>query len=149
MTYASPYGSPVGLRARLVKHRAALGAKHHPWLGLGLVADLDLIMQFLDKHEWLEAMRTGSDPKLAEFATDLQRDQETLDAAYDAAEHARALPTDVDTLDPVAVIEHLDAEADKHEAFGRRVRDTLEQLGIVDADTPDEDIPALLTALLA
>lgn len=146
--YVSPYGKPAGLRARMAAHRKLLGTPGFPWHGLGLVADLELVMRFLDCDEWLEAVRTGPDTELAALASDLMADRETLDAAYNAMQHVKGVETH-DNDDPVSVIEALDKAATENEAFGRRIRDTLEQLGIVDDDTPDEQVPDLLRALLA
>lgn len=147
--YVSPYGKPRGLRARLEKHRATLSQSGLPWHGLGLIADVELIMQILNKREWLEAMHKSDDPDAQRFAAELLADDETLDAAWSAAEHAKALPKDTDTLDPVAVTEALDAEAVAAQRIVRAVRAGLERAGLADENTPDEMLADLLGVLLA
>ncbi len=147
--YVSPYGKPRGLRARLEKHRATLSQNGLPWHGLGLIADVELIMQILNKREWLEAMHKSADPDAQRFAAELLADDETLDAAWNAAEHAKALPDGTDTLDPVAVTEALDAAALQAQATNRGIRRVLEQAGVADDATTDDELPDLLRALLA
>lgn len=147
--YVSPYGQPRGLRARLAQHRANLSDRSYPWHGLGLIADVELIMQILNKREWLKAMHRSDDPAAQRFAAELLADDETLDAAWNAAEHAKALPKGTDTLDPVAVTEALDAEAVAAQRIVRAVRAGLERAGLADENTPDEMLADLLGVLLA
>lgn len=147
--YVSPYGRPRGLRARLAKHRANLSDRQYSWHGTGIIDDMELLMKFLNKREWLEAMRLSPDPEAQQFAAELLADDETLDAAYDAATHVKAIETDDIADDPVAVTEALDAEATKAQATNRGIRRVLEQAGVADDATTDEELPDLLRALLA
>ncbi len=148
--YVSPFGKPTGLKRRLLEHVERMGRDRNlPWLGTGIIEDLKLAAAILNKREWLEAMRLSNDPEAQRFAAELLDDDETLDAAWNAAEHAKALPDDVDKLDPVAVTEALDAEATKAQATNRSIRLVLEQAGVADDQTTDEELPDLLRALLA
>jgi hypothetical protein len=157
MAYASPYGRPLGLRARLARHRANLSDRSYPWHGMGLIADVELIMRFLDKREWLESLRTNPDPDAQRFADELLADTETLDAvqlaangvrtpiAANAADAAHRAPT----YDPVATVEQLDEAAQSALGAYRQVRTVLEQAGVADDATTDEELPGLIRALLA
>lgn len=156
--YVSPYGKPRGLRARLAKHRATLSDRSFPWHGTGLIDDMELIMAILDKREWLEAMRLSDDPDAQRFADELLDDDETNKAVQSAADQVRTKIPNVNTkitphrapsYDPVATIEHLDEAAAKAQAAVASMRRTLEQAGVVDDETPDDMLPALLQALLA
>lgn len=148
--YVSPYGKPRGLRRRLAEWADKMGSDRSlPWAGLGIIGDLKLAASILNKREWLEAMRLSNDPDAQRFAAELLADDESLDAAWNAAEHAKALPKGTDTLDPVAVTEALDEAATKAQATNRSIRRVLEQAGVADDQTTDEELPDLLRALLA
>ena len=148
--YVSPHGFARGLPARLAEWAQRMGADRSlPWAGLGICEDMKLAAAILNKREWLEAMRLSDDPKAQEFAAELLDDDETLDAAWNAAEHARALPKGTDTLDLVAVTEALDAAALQAQATNRSIRLVLEQAGVADDQTTDDELPDLLRALLA
>lgn len=148
--YVSPYGKPAGLPRRLAEWAQRMGTDRSlPWAGTGIIEDLKLAAAALNKREWLEAMRLSDDPEAQRFAAELLDDDETLDAAWNAAEHAKALPDDVDKLDPVAVVETLDATALQAQATNRGIRRVLEQAGVADDQTTDEELPDLLRALLA
>ena len=156
--YVSPYGKPRGLRERLAQHRARLSDRQYPWHGTGLIDDMELIMAILDKREWLEAMRLSDDPDAQRFAAELLDDDETNEAVQSAADQVRTKIPDVNTettpyrapsYDPVATIEHLDEAAAKAQAAVASMRRTLEQAGVVDDETPDDMLPAMLQALLS
>lgn len=147
--YVSPYGKPRGLRRRLAEWADKMGSDRSlPWAGLGIIGDLKLAASILNKREWLEAMRLSNDPDAQRFAAELLADDESLDAAWNAAEHAKALPKGTDTLDPVAVTEALDAEAVAAQRIVRAVRAGLERNGLADENTPDEMLADLLGVLL-
>lgn len=156
--YVSPYGKPRGLRARLAKFRTMLSQQGLPWHGTGIIDDMELLMQILNKREWLEKLRTSDDPDAQRFAAELLDDDETNEAVQSAADQVRTQIPDVNTestahraptYDPVATIEHLDEAAVSAQAAVAAMRRTLERAGVVDDETPDEMLPDLLQALLA
>ena len=157
--YQSPYGRPSGLRERLAAHRNNLSSTRYPWQGTGIIADLELLMQILDKREWLQAMLRSDDPDAQRFAAELLDDDETNEAMQLAAEQ---VATKVDanstaapplyrraSYDPVATIEQLDEAAQEAQRQVRAIRDVMQRAGAIDDETSDDDLPVFLQVLLS
>lgn len=148
--YVSPYGKPAGLARRLAEWADRMGTDRSlPWAGTGIIEDLKLAAAALNKREWLEAIRLSDDPEAQRFAAEALDDDETYEAANDAAAHVTGLPDEPHALEPVETIEKLDARVVELQRQVRGLRDVLEQSGVVDDETPDDDLPAILRALLS
>ncbi len=147
--YVSPHGKPRGLARRLAEWAERMGTdKGLPWAGLGIIRDLQMATHILNKREWLEAMRLSDDPEAQRFAEELLGDDETLDAAWNAAEHVKAAVPEFDTLDPVAAIETLDAAAVEAQRDYRAVRAVLVDAGALADDDTETPIADLVRALM-
>ena len=139
--YVSPHGHLVGLRARLAQWAARMGTDRSlPWVGLGLVNDLEVVVQLLNLREFAEWLKVQGPAEHQAFADDILRDQETIDAVGDALKHAGH---EVD--DPVQGVEALDREVRQVDA----IRQVLVDTGALAPDDQDTAIPDLLRALLA
>lgn len=148
--YVSPYGKPRGLAQRLADWAARMGTDSSlPWAGLGIIGDLKLASQLLNKREWLEAMRLSDDPEAQRFAEELLADNETYEAAEDAAAHVKGLPDEDCALDPVETIERLDAAALAAQQDYDRVRDVLVSCGALSDDDEETPVADLVRALLS
>ena len=143
--YQSPYGSPSGLLGRLAGHIRNLGQHGRPWLGLGLPADLRLIMQVLNKREFLERLRASDDPDAQRFAAELLDDTDELETVDDAASRVQGLPEIAEALPAVETLEKLDARAQDYEA----VRHVLIELGVLEANDRETPVADLVRAVLA
>lgn len=145
MAYVSPHGKPAGLAHRLAEWAERMGSdKGLPWAGLGIIGDLQLASRILNKREWLEAMRLSDDPEAQAFAAELLADNETYEAAEDAAAHVRGLPDEPHALDPVETIEKLDRRAQDYE----RVRAVLVDAGALADDDEETPVADLVRALM-
>lgn len=148
--YVSPYGKPRGLAARLADWAERMGSDRQlPWAGTGIIGDLKLAAQVLNKREWLEMLRLSSDPDAHRFATEALADDETLEAVQDAADRAQASNEKYSGADPVAVIEQLDEAALAARRDYAAVRDVLVQAGALADDDTETPVADLLRALLA
>lgn len=135
------FGAVVGLRQRLAEWCTCLGTDRTlPWVGLGLIRDLEIAMQLLDLREFAEWLRTKGDPDHARFADDILADQETIEAVHDALKHAGH-----DVHDPVMGVEALDKEVRQVDAIKQVLVDT----GALAKDDEETDLVALLRALLS
>lgn len=143
--YKSPYGQPRGLRARMASHINKLGQSGLPWHGLGLLADVRLLMQMLNKREWLEKLRASDDPDAQEFAAELLDDCDELETVDDAASRVQGLPDEKHALPAVETLERLDARAQDYE----RIRHVLVELGVLDASDRETPVADLVRAVLA
>ena len=142
MAYESPFGKPRGLVGRLADWADRMGKDRSlPWAGLGIIEDLRLMVQVLDKREWLEAMRLSDDPDAQRFARELLADNETVEAAEGAAYNAHHV-SDEAADDPVRAIEELDARL-------VRIRGVLVSTGALADDDTETDLADLLRALLS
>lgn len=145
MTYVSPYGQIPGLPGRLADwlHRLRTD-RTLPWVGLGLIHDLEALMQLLDLQEFAEWLRTKGDPAHAQFADAILRDQFTLEAVREAVDIAGYRTVS----DPVKAIETLDQECRGHEALADQMRQVLIDTGALAPDDTVTPLPDLLRALL-
>lgn len=148
MTYESPYGGIPGLPRRIAEWRDRLRVdKTLPWVGLGLIYDLEAIMQLLNLAEFAEWLRTKGDPAHAQFADAIMRDQFTLEAVRDAVDMAGYKHVS----DPVKAVETLDQECRDLQAqadVAEEMRRVLEDTGALDPNDLTTSLPDLLRALL-
>lgn len=144
--YVSPYGRLAGLDERM----AALCKRcrqndGRPFVGLGIIADLELVMRLLSLREYAEWLAVHGDDEQRRWSADIlelqDRDEEN-DQCF--ADIERVVPVGADQ--PYA--EAVEAVAAKAIQFDV-VRATLVNCGALTADDTDTDIPALLKALLA
>ncbi len=143
--YVSPFGKIKGLASRLAKWPKQLGHHGYPWVGTGIIKDLELAAQILNRREWLEALRVSDDPAAQEFAAELLDDDEELDAVYDAARHVQGLPRADSDRDAVETIEQLDKVATDYEG----VRSLLVEMGVLEADDRTTPVADLLRVVLS
>ena len=137
--YASPYGQLRGLPQRLAQWRARLGTDRTlPWVGTGLIADLEATMRLLNLREFADHLRVNGTPEQQAFAADILADQDTLEAVRQAVDTAGKR----DVPDPVRAIEIMDDEQ-------RAVRRVLIECGALAADDEDTDVAGLVRALLS
>lgn len=142
MTYVSPYGQPAGLAARLRQWIERLGGdKTLPWVGLGLIRDLEVTLQLLNLQEFAEWLRVNGPPEHQHFADDILADQFTLEAVRDACDVAGFR----DEPDPVKAVEKATEELRAFDAMRRVLVDT----GALADDDRDTSLPDLLRALLS
>ena len=135
------FGTVIGLPQRLAAHINRLGTDRSlPWVGLGLINDLEIAVQLLNLTEFAEWLRTKGDPEHARFGDDILADQETLEAVHQALHTAGH-----DQADPVAGVESLDEEVRQVDAIKQVLIDT----GALAKDDTKTDMVALLRALLS
>ena len=140
--YVSPHGHLSGLRDRLAKWVERMGRDRSlPWVGLGVVNDLEVTLQLLNLREFAEWLRVNGPPEQQGFAADILADQETLEAVRQAADMAGYR----DEPDPVRVVERLDDEVRALDAM----RAVLVEKGALANDDYDTPLPDLLRALLS
>lgn len=152
MTYRSPYGRlDAGLRDRLAGLVATLRTdRQHPFIGLGALADLELIMSLLNKREFLDWLHVHGPDDQRRFAEELRANVDTAEACEDAAAHAEMVPTKLgDWPDPVQAIEALDKVAQAATRDYDAVREVLVDVGALEADDADTPVADLLRALLS
>lgn len=144
--YVSPYGRVCGLAQRLVAFGRKLrqpGA-HLPYYG-GLIADLEVVVRFLNLREYAEWLVVHGDDEQRDYA------KEMLDA-LDNADAAEGVYDDIERVLPVAegqpYAEAVAAAARKAAQFDA-VRAVLEQAGALSPRDAGTDVPALIRALLS
>lgn len=135
------FGTVVGLQQRLVDHIRRLGTDRTlPWVGLGLINDLEIAVQLLNLKEFAEWLRTKGDPAHASFADEIS---DAYDALADAGYATPSLASNVAGLDD---------ENRQNEAKAMQLDDlrgVLVATGALAADDRETDLPALLRALLS
>lgn len=145
--YVSPYG---GVDAGLPDRLAAWSAKFRtpnpntPFFG-GLVADLEAAMRLLNVREYAEWLVQHGDAEQHRWGSEML---DVLDD-NDASEQAFA---DIERVVPVATdqpyAEAVEAVAKKAVQFDL-VCAVLEQVGAISGDGEENDVPALIRALLS
>jgi len=146
MSYDSPHGRPEGLPGRLAMWAERLGTDHSlPWVGLGLIRDLELAMRLLNVREFAEHLRANGTPEQQRFADDILANEFTLASVRTAVDTAGYR----DEPDPVRAVEALDMENRRNEALGAAVRDVLVEKGALAPDDTATDIPGLIRVLLS
>jgi len=135
------YGTPAGLDVRLRKWRDTLcTTRSLPWLGAGLIKDLEVTVQLLNMREFAEWLRDKGDPAHARFAEEIL---EAQDALRIAGYGSPTLASNIDGLDD---------ENRQHEAQAmvlQDVRKVLVETGALAADDRDTPLPLLVRALLS
>lgn len=139
--YVSPHGHLAGLRERLARALDRLGRDRTlPWVGLGLVNDLEVTLQLLNMREFAEWLRTNGDPAHARFADEIIDAQ---DALATAGYHGPSLGENVDGLDEE------NRENEKQALVLGDMRKVLIEAGALEATDRDTPLPDLLRALLS
>lgn len=141
--YRSPYGKLPGLAQRLAEHIRTLSTdKYAPFVGLGMIEDLRMVSRFLNLREFAEDRRINGTDDEREFADEILRNEETLQAIENALQHAG-----FGNYDPVAAVETMDRET-RNDAFAK-VRGLLVEKGALAPDDDQTDPVDLLRVLLA
>lgn len=140
--YVSPYGNVEGLRQRLAEWVDRLGKDRSlPWVGLGLIRDLEVTVRLLNLTEFAEHLRVHGTPEQQGFANDILADQFTLEALRAACDHA-GYPNEPDV---VRAVERLEADS----RIGDQMRHVFVEVGALEPNDTETDIVALLRALLS
>lgn len=143
--YVSPYGKIGQLPQRLARLVANWRQPGGTFIGLGPIADLELVMQLLSLREygqWLQVHGEGDQKQWGDEIIMALDDQEDSDQAF--ADIERVVPVGADQ--PYAdAVEAVAAKAVKYDV----VRATLINMGALAEGDTETDIPALLTALFA
>lgn len=148
--YVSPYGKPRGLAARLSQWASRMGTDRSlPFAGLGVIGDIKLAAQVLNKREGLEKLLLSDDPDAQRFAREALCDDETLEAVQDAVDRAHGSPEPYSGADPVAVIEQLDEAVLAARRDYEAVRNVLVQAGALADDDKETPVADLLRMLLS
>lgn len=138
------FGTLAGLRLRLAEWVDRAGTDRSlPWIGLGIIQDLELVMRLLDLREFAEWLKLHGPAEHQAFAADILADQDTLEALSDALRTAGK----GNVTDPVKAVEMLDMEA--RDSEGEKVRAVLVEMGALAADDEETDVPSLVRALLS
>lgn len=140
------YGQIAGLPGRIAYwvERTCKDASL-PWVGLGLIADLEAVLRLLSLEEFGEWLRTQPDDKLAEWgnavleAVDVMAQHDRLvEDIDDATEHTGDTPPD-------ELVKQL---ADDRRQF-ENIREALVETGALSADDRTTDLAGLVRALMA
>ena len=144
--YVSPYGKAPGLLARLAYwSRQFRTNRALPWFGTGFIADLEFVMKLLNLREYAEWLKLHGPAEQQQFADDILRDQETLEAVGDALRHAG-----LQNYDEVAAVELLDRERRRNNSEEiDAIRAVLVENGALEESDHDTPLADLLRALLS
>lgn len=136
----SQYGQIKGLPERIAEWvQRCSRDKSLPWVGLGLIADMEAVVRLLSLEEFGKWLHTHPDDELQRWGVTV------LDAAADRA-HLEKLTARIDTAVPP--IDDNEPSLDQIDRAGE-VRTVLVELGALAPDDTDTSIPDLLRALLA
>lgn len=139
--YVSPHGHLAGLRERLGRWVDRMGRDRSlPWVGLGLVNDLEVVLQLLNMREYAEWLRTNGDPAHARFADEIIDAQDALAVA---GYQGPSLGENVDGLD------NENRENEKQALVLDDMRKVLVEYGALAPDDRATPLPDLLRALLS
>lgn len=132
MTYERKYGKIEGITERTADWvRRVSEDKALPWVGLGLIDDLEVILRLLSLEEFGAWLHTHSDDELQRWGVEVQE--------------AAAARAELDELPTAETLADNEQAAEAYDA----VRNVLVECGALSADDTDTDVPALLRALLA
>lgn len=142
LPYQSPYGHASGLPGRLRQWIDRLGTDRTlPWVGLGLIRDLEVTLRLLNLQEFAEHLRVNGTPEQQAFADEILADQFTLEAVRQAVDTAGYR----DEPDVVRAVERLDDDS----RIADKLRHVFVEVGALDAKDTETDLVALLRALLS
>jgi len=144
--HTSPYGKLEGLPARFDALAQRLRKdRSFPWLGTGIIQDIDLMRKYLNLREYGEFLRTKGGGELGPLGDEILE-------ACDAVDEKERLEEHIDEALGVATGETYDA------ALGRArdqavtleaIRETLVETGALAEDDSEADLAALLAMLLS
>lgn len=144
--YVSSYGAMAGLPQRLSAWSKRLRQNDgRPFVGLGPIADLELVMQLLNLREFADYLNVHGTDEQRRWAAEIieaQAEVDLAEALYGSIE--RVLPVR-EGQEYGEAIEGAARKAVIHDAM----RAVLEQVGALAPDDTDTDLPALLRALLS
>lgn len=141
--YQPRYGALPGLRERIAEWSHRLGTDRSlPWAGLGLIADLEAVLKILNLREFAEHLRVTGTDEQREFADEILRDQETLEATESALRYAGFT-----NFDPVAAIETM-ARDTRNDQLAQ-IRAFLVEQGMLAPDDHETPIVPLVRAFLS
>lgn len=146
------YGQPEGLRARLANFAQRLRTdRNFPWLGTGIIADLEVTMQILNLREFASDLRTKGTPEQARYAAEILQNEDVLDGLGEAIGTVRTDmgPDGLDADDPIGAIRAIDAVASAAQADYEAIRGILVTTGALDSDDTETPIADLLRVLLS
>ena len=153
MAYVSPYGRAPGLIGRLTLAVERMRCdRSFPWVGTGLIDDMEAILQLLNRREFLDHLRVHGDDDARRFAGELSADLDTIEAtesAIEAAERRGDWGPDGIPADPPAAVEAITDAAIEAQRQFNLMRGVLVQTGALADDDDTTDTVALLRALLS
>lgn len=144
--YVSPFGRLRGLTDRVAVLSARLRRNDGgPFIGLGPIADLELVMRLLNLREYAEWLAVNGDDEQRRWAGEITRLQDEASDTEDMlADIERVVP--VGAEQPYAeAVEAVAAKARQHDL----TRAVLEQVGALVPGDTSADVPALIRALLS
>jgi hypothetical protein len=131
----------MNLAQRLAKWVDRLGSdKSLPWVGLGLIRDLEEALRLLNMREFAEWLRDKGDPAHARFADEIL---EAQDALRVAGYGSPVLAKNIDALDDE------NREHERQALALQDVRKVLVEYGALASDDRDTPLPDLVRALLS
>lgn len=135
------FGTIIGLAQRLAAAVERMGRDRTlPWVGLGIIKDMETTVQLLNMREFAEWLRTKGDPAHARFADEIIDAQ---DALAIAGYHTPSLGENVSGLDDE------NRENEKQALVLDEVRKVLVETGALSADDKQTPLPDLVRALLS
>lgn len=142
MGYVSPFGKVDGLPLRLAKFVERMSTDRSlPWVGLGLIHDLELVLKLLTLPEFADWLRTHPDDELQRWADEIS----------DAIEARQAYAALLDKVEKALPPSGKSYEADVTEAGATLagVRQVLVDCGALAADDTTMPLPDLIRALMS
>jgi len=139
--YDPPYGKITGLPERIGRWLDRLKSPSLPWIGLGLIEDLRMVMRILSLREFGEFLRSRA-------GIDSEWGDEII-AAADAADELDQLQADIEKAVPVAVGQEYADAVEQAAKLGDRMRAVLVETGALADDDTVTDPADLLRALLS
>lgn len=142
-TYVSPFGKLEQLHERLAKFRRRLCERGSgTFVGLGPIADLELVMRLISAREFVEWLRVNGDQEQARWAADILEEM-------DRGEDYGRLTDEIERVVPVAPGQEYGEAVEQAAALGERMRAVLVETGALADDDTATDPAALLRALLS
>lgn len=139
--YDPPYGKMAGLPERVANWIKRLSSPALPWIGMGLIRDLEMVMRILSLREFGEFLRSRS-------GIDSEWGDEII-AAADAADELEELQADIEKAVPVEPGEIYADAIERAAKLGERMRAVLVETGALADDDTATDPADLLRVLLS